>query len=210
MNRALGALLLIGLLLVAGAYIASPVYAFSQLKDAARTGDRDRLEALVDFPALRENLKQQVDSKAVKAARGASGISYPVVAILGRIGAALGDKAVDKLVTAQSISAMVTLGEARHGHKPKANDASNDAPNDADVSGDKNSSKDKETGTSPTSPPAEDVSLPKVETRYAYLTPDRFRVSVAPASHPDVPLALIMDRKGLFSWRVEAIELPGK
>ena len=200
MNRALGALLLIGLLLVAGAYIASPVYAFTQLKDAARTGDRDRLEALVDFPAVRENLKRQVDSKAVKAARGASGISYPVVAILGRIGAALGDKAVDKLVTPQSISAMVTLGEARHGHNSKDKGASKDA----DASGDNN------TAANPAPPPAQDLSLPKVETHYAYLTPDRFRVAVAPASHPDVPVALIMDRKGLFSWRVEEIELPGK
>ncbi len=190
MNRALGALLLIGLVLVAGAYIASPVFAFSQLKEAARAHDHDRLEALVDFPAVRENLKHQVDSKAVKAARGASGISYPVIAILGHLGAALGDKAVDKLVTPDSISAMVTLGEARrHKHKDKTSDEAA-APATTDAA----------------PPPA----APKVETHYAYLTPDRFRVAVAPSSHPDTAVALIMDRKGLFSWRVEEIELPGK
>ena len=188
MNRGLGALLLIGLLLVAGAYAASPLLAFSQLKEAARTGDHDRLEALVDFPAVRENLKQQVDSKAVRAARGASGISYPVVAILGRLGAALGDKAVDKLVTPASISAMVTLGEARRGHRSKDKTDATDA-----------------------APPAEAAaSPPNVVTRYAYLTPDRFRVAVAPASRPNTAVALILDRKGLFSWRVEEIELPGK
>ena len=184
MTRGFGALILIGLLLVVGAYVASPVFAFSQLKDAARAGDRDRLEALVDFPAVRENLKRQVDSKAVKAARTASGISYPVIAILGHLGAALGDKAVDKLVTPESISAMVTLGEARHGRKHK--DAADEAAS------------------------TQAESRRHVETHYGYLTPDRFRVTVAPATHPDVAVALIMDRQGLFSWRVKEIELPGK
>ena len=195
MNRGFGALLLIGLLLVAGAYVASPVLAFSQLKAAARSGDRDRLDALVDFPAVRENLKQQVDSKAVRAARGASGISYPVVAILGRLGAALGDKAVDKLVTPESISLMVTEGEARHGHKHK--DKATDGAKDEAAPGDEAAA-------------TQAQSKSQVETRYAYLTPDRFRVSVAQTSHPDLAVALIMDRQGLFSWRVKEIELPGK
>ena len=186
MTRLLSALLLIGLLALAAAYAGSPIFAYSQLKDAARAGDHDRLEALVDFPAVRENLKRQVDSKAVKAARTASGISYPVIAILGHLGAALGDKAVDKLVTPESISAMITLGEARRGHRHKDKDAADEAA------------------------ASQSQSRSHVQTSYGYLTPDRFRVTVAPATHPDLAVALIMDRQGLFAWRVKEIELPGK
>ena len=58
-----------------------------------------------------------------------------------------------------------------------------------------------------TTPVADDS---KVMTRFAYLTPDRFRVAVSPADQADRAINLIMDRKGLFSWRLEQIELPGK
>ena len=43
--------------------------------------------------------------------------------------------------------------------------------------------------------------------RDGYLTPDRFRVGISPASAPEEQIGLIMDRRGLFSWRVEEIEL---
>ena len=54
--------------------------------------------------------------------------------------------------------------------------------------------------------PAEAEAKPVV--RYAYLTPDAFRVSVAPAGHPDLPVGLILQRRSLFAWRVVAIRLP--
>src|SRR6185437_10731017 len=89
-----------------------------QLKQAAESGDRERLEAMVDFPAVRDDLKRQVDSKATKLARRAEGVGYPIAAVLGALGAAIGDRAVDKLVTAEAISAMVQTGETpRHHHK---------------------------------------------------------------------------------------------
>jgi hypothetical protein len=43
--------------------------------------------------------------------------------------------------------------------------------------------------------------------RYAYLTPDRFKVTIAPSKTAVGAVALIMDRRGLFSWRVERVEL---
>ncbi len=181
MNRGLGILLAIALLLVAGAYVASPIWAFTQLKEAARAGDRDRLDALVDFPAVRENLKQQVDSKAVKLARQASGVGFPAVMVLGKLGAAIGDRAVDKLITPGAISAMVTLGRSPRDHKARDN------PDGA-------------------APGDEDSHKPDIH--YAYLSPDRFRIALSPADRPDPVVALIMERHGLVSWRVEEIELP--
>lgn len=181
MNRVLGVLVALVAIAMAAAYVASPIYAFNELKQAAQSGDRERLEAMVDFPAVREDLKRQVDSKATKLARKAEGVGYPIAAILGSLGAALGDRAVDKLVTPEAISAMVRFGQTpRHHHK----DASGDSGSANSGGGD------------------------RTVVRFAYLTPDRFRVRLAPVSDPDHPIDLIMGRQGLFSWRLEAIELP--
>lgn len=180
MNRFLGVLLVLIVLALGAAYAGSPIYAFQQLKEAAQSGDRERLEALVDFPAVREDLKRQVDSKATRLARTASGVGYPIAAILGRLGAALGDRAIDRLVTPEAISAMVQYGETSRG-RPK--DGAADPGSDASV----------RQGT---------------KVGFAYLTPDRVRARVAPAADPNRPVDLILERHGLFSWRLEAIELP--
>ncbi len=179
MSRVLGVLAVLIVLALGVAYVASPIYAFHQLKQAAQSGDRERLEALVDFPAVREDLKRQVDSKATKLARTASGVGYPIAAILGHLGAALGDRAIDKLVTAEAISAMVQFGETPRGRRK-------DAAAGSPVGGRRN-----------------DVGFNLV-----YLSPDRVRVQVAPVTDPDRPVDLILERHGLFSWRLEAIELP--
>ena len=180
MNKVIGGLILLLLLALGGAYAASPLLAFHQLKQAAETGDKERLEALVDFPAVREDLKSQVDSKAIKLARTASGVGYLPAMIAGRLGSALGDRAVDQVVTSEGISEIVSAGRAAHGgYKDK----------------------DKVEGSGAKS------GTPTTVVRYAYLTPDRFRVSIAPADAPNQQIALIMDRRGLFSWRVEQIEL---
>jgi hypothetical protein len=182
MNRILGGLIVLVLVALAAAYVASPIYAFHQLKDAAETGDRERLEALVDFPAVKDDLKRQVDSGATKLARRAQGVGYPIAAVLGAVGAALGDKAVDKLVTPDAISAMVQYGETPREHRKDAAKPS--------------ASSDEGAGPGPT------------RVRFAYLSPDRFRARVAPASEPTHGIDLILGRQGLFSWRLEAIELP--
>jgi len=168
----------------AGAYAASPFLAFKQLQEAARAGDRDRLEALIDFPAVREDLKRQVDAGIVKLARKSSGVGFWPLEALGIVGSAVGDRAIDKLVTPDAIALMASQGERPGGKKAKA---------------------DKEDADAATAPKPAD----KPVVRYAYLTPDAFRVSIAPAGHPNLPVGLILQRRGLFAWRVVAIRLPG-
>ncbi len=181
MSKGLGVLIALVLIAVGAVYAASPLYAFHQLKAAAESGDRERLEAMVDFPAVREDLKRQVDSKATKLARRAQGVGYPIAAVLGALGAAIGDRTIDRLVTPEAISAMVQYGETpRERHKDAAGKAGSDDP-------------DGPHGT---------------RVRGAYLSPDRFRFRVSPAAEPDHGIDLIMERHGLFSWRLEAIELP--
>ena len=176
MSRIIGLLTLLAVLVFAGAYAASPLFAFQQLKQAAETGDRDRLEALVDFPAVREDLRSQTESRALKLGREAGGIGHPLAMLLGRAASELSDKAVDRLVTPDAIANLVRYGRS-------ARDA---APTDSA------GAKAKTQGPS---------------IRYAYLTPDRFKVTIAKSKNAVAAVALIMDRRGLFSWRVERIEL---
>ena len=56
--------ILIGAFLVA--YFASPVFAVRSLINAARTGDEARLERLVDFPAVRDDLMAQLNAQLVR------------------------------------------------------------------------------------------------------------------------------------------------
>ena len=179
MSRVTGILVLLLVLAFAGAYAASPLFAFQQLKQAAESGDRDRLEALVDFPAVREDLRGQTESKAMKLAREAGGIGHPLAMVVGRAAGALSDRAIDKLVTPDAIADLVRYGRAAHDASPPAPAAKGSAAKAPDG--------------------------PKM--RYAYLTPDRFRITIAPNATSVDAVALIMDRHGLFSWRVERIEL---
>ena len=181
-------LLALAALAFAAAYAASPLLAFQALRQAARAGDRDRLEALVDFPAVREDLKRQVDAGVIKLARKSSGVGFWPLEALGVVGSALGDRAIDKLVTPDAIALMASEGLRPGGKRAKA---------------DKGDKGDKGADAAPPTPAEKPV------VRYAYLTPDAFRVSIAPAAHPDLPVGLILQRRGLFAWRVVAIRLPG-
>ena len=182
MSKLLAGLLLACLLALAAAYAASPLLAFHQLQEAAAAGDRERLEALVDFPAVREGMKRQVESRVVKLARKADGIGLAGT-VLGKLGAVFGDRAVDKMVTPESLATMVQLGETPRTHRRRLKEQGDDASAPAKVA---------------------------VVTHYAYLTPERFRVGVAPADAPDAEIGLLLDRRAMFGWRVEEIELPGR
>jgi hypothetical protein len=173
-GRIAGVVALLLVLAVAGAYALSPVFAVQQLKQAAETGDRDRLEALVDFPAVREDLRAQTESKALKLGREAGGIGHPLAMLLGRAATELSDQAVERLVTPEAISELLRSGRS-------VRDAQ---PSDGAKAG-----------------------KPKLALRYGYLTPDRFKVTIAKSKQDVGAVALIMDRRGLFSWRVERIEL---
>jgi hypothetical protein len=47
-------------ILFGAAYLGSPFWAARQFRNAALSADVDRLDAAVDFPAVRESLKSQL------------------------------------------------------------------------------------------------------------------------------------------------------
>lgn len=155
MGRLFGFLIFLAILAFAAAYAGSPWYAFRQLGVAARSGDQDRLEALIDYPAVQEGMKRQVDSGPTRLSRTLSGVGFAPVQAVGKLGSMHGDRKIRKLVAADRL-ADLTQGEASYG----------------------------------------------------YLTPDRMRVTVAKPPRP--PAGFILERRGLFSWKLVKLELPGE
>jgi hypothetical protein len=52
--------------LVVISYLASPVFAAGALRSALQSGDRDRLEQMIDFPAVKEGLKQDLNAALIE------------------------------------------------------------------------------------------------------------------------------------------------
>lgn len=65
----------------------------------------------------------------------------------------------------------------------------------------------------PPARPGEVISLnapSRLETHYAYVNRDLFRVIASPAGHPGLPLEFLLRRRGLFAWTLVRIDLPPK
>jgi hypothetical protein len=103
------------ILVVAGAYLASPLVAVRSFVSAARSGDSAKLDAAVDFSAVRESLKPQVSAAVTSRSRDLPRIGGVRLAGLGTLLApAIADRAVDGIVTPRGIAALVTMRGTGH------------------------------------------------------------------------------------------------
>ncbi|MEQ7154904.1 DUF2939 domain-containing protein [Brevundimonas aurifodinae] len=173
-------LLALAVVAVAAAYLAMPILTVRALVRAAETGDEAALERLVDFPAFRESLKEQLTARLMAGMREDPRADDSALAGLGMLfGPMLVDGAVDVLVTPQAIAAMVETAEA-----PEPSDA-----------------------VTPSEPEAEDGDIRK---SYAYRDLNTFVVGLTDPDRPEEPLKLLLKRDGLFGWKLAAVELPDK
>ena len=100
---------------VLGFYVGSPYLASNDLKSAAASGDSDQLDAAVDFPAVRESLKSQLNAALmIKMQNDAEMQNNPFAGLATMMIPAMVEKAVDAFVTPDGIAAMV------RGQKPNA------------------------------------------------------------------------------------------
>lgn len=166
-----------GLFLVA--YFASPLLAVQGLISAAKAGDEAALERKVDFPALRQSMKDEMNARLVAEMRKDLGDKDSALSGLGLLLApSLISGAVDALVTPQAVAVMVT--EAR---EPRAADAVGRAeprPQNADD---------------------------KVKRSYSYRSLDTFAVTLTQGDKPDERLSLLLKRNNLFFWKLAGVDL---
>lgn len=162
------------------AYFASPLLAVRALVRAAETGDEAGLSRQVDFPAFRESLKGELNDRLLAEMRQRLGQEDSALAGFGMLLApSIVSGAVDALVTPQAVAAMVT--EAR-----------------APAQGERSSP--------PTKTPSD---RPEIKQSYGYRNLDTFVLTLTDEARPGRRLHLLMDRRGLFDWKLSGIDLAG-
>lgn len=165
--------------LFALAWAAAPVLAAQALIRAAKAGDEKTLERLVDFPALRESLKDELNAELSARMRRDSRLADSGLEGLGMILAPmLLSGAVDAVVTPEVVARMVTTAEA-----PDPTVRDQPEPTDAIDDG-------------------EDIHQ-----AWGYRDLNAFAVTLTDRDHPDQRLALILDRRGLFEWKLAAVDI---
>ncbi|MEN9719005.1 MAG: hypothetical protein RIQ99_1883 [Pseudomonadota bacterium] len=112
--------------LAGGWYYASPGFALKGLRDAAISGNKQELKERVDFPAVRESLKEQV--RAVIMAEMAKQKDNPFAGLGMLMAGAIIDPVIDTMVSPSGMKALVDQGKFK---KPdQAEDASEGQPAD--------------------------------------------------------------------------------
>lgn len=113
-------ILIVGGLLVlfAIAYFGSPYLAVRNLREAAKSVDADALESSVDFPAVRDSLKSQINAALVrKMSEDSSMKSNPFAGLGLMMAPAIVDHMVDSFVTPDGVAAMA---RGQKPNEPKA------------------------------------------------------------------------------------------
>jgi hypothetical protein len=182
--RAATAAVIAAALLAGGAYLGSPFYTAWQLRAAARSGDRDRLEQLVDFPQVREHLKSQVENRLLEALRKDPKLNHGSLAAFGALLApALTDRIIDSVVTADGIATVIRYGKVDH------------------AGGRSGSGTDAEGHTS--------AAKPHLHVSSSYKDLDHVAMTIRDTDDSRHLAAVVtLSRTGLFSWRATRIDLP--
>lgn len=116
MKRVLPGLGVLLLVLAGGWLWLSPIGAMHTLKLSAQAGDREALAQEVDFPAVRQSLKDQLNAAVMLHGGDHSGGPGALGALFV---AAIGDRVVDAVISPDGIGTLVAAGRL---HKPGQDD----------------------------------------------------------------------------------------
>ena len=158
--------------LVASAY-ASPYYALHQMKTAIADHNVDALASHVDFPALRDSIKSQLEKTMGDSIQAATASDNPFAAMGQAMVTAMLGKMVDTMVSPEGVAAMVSKSAVG-------------------AEADQNS-------------PAAGGAQEKTDYSVAYAGWDKFVVRAKAAG--DEKGGLVLQRHGLWNWKLSAIEL---
>jgi Protein of unknown function (DUF2939) len=174
-----------GILLVAClTYLAGPLWAGWQLRQAMRTRDVAAMEGRVDWPQLRANLKPRITT-AINDSADASGTIGG--ALKRALGSVLSNTAVDTLVTPSNLSRLLA-GRAFMLDRRGSTDSK--APQPVD-----------DHAEDPDDP------VPPKRVRWAFFeSPTRFRVEATNPKLPNSRIVSILALQGL-SWKLVDIDI---
>jgi hypothetical protein len=195
-------LIVIAVIAALGFGYASPYMALNNLKRAADARDTQTVNEYVDFPALRESLKQQVTGLLTRRL-DAHGNGNPFAAIGAMIGVALIGPLVDAYATPDGVAALLNGMPPRGnpGERPPVPPAPA-APAPAEpapsVAGNTaNGPANSENSATPPQPP---------QTTAGYRGLNEFVVTYQHGAG-DARYSAILRREGLFTWKLAAVNL---
>jgi hypothetical protein len=193
-------LLEIVIVAVLGYAYASPYLALDRLKRAADARDAQTVSEYVDYPALRESLKEQIGGLLTRRIEArASG--NPLAALGAMIGVALIGPLVDAYATPDGVAALLNGMPPRgdlHQRPPTAQDASaNPSAGGADSAPAPAAPAPATPSTAPPQPP---------QTTAGYRGINEFAVTYQHGVG-DARYSAILRREGLFSWKLAAVDL---
>jgi hypothetical protein len=113
MKRWLTGLGVVLLVAAGGWFWVSPIMAMHALAVSARAGDRDALAQEVDFPAVRQSLKDQLKAAMVGKAAADKDGSGALAALGMMFVAAIADSAIDAVVSPDGIKTLVDAGKVQ-------------------------------------------------------------------------------------------------
>ena len=180
---------ILAILLVLGAAVwvyTAPQRTMKAIREAAKAGDSERLAELIDFPAVRESLKEQfralIAEEMEKATREKS--DNPFAAAGAALGMMLANTMTDTLVDA----AVSPSGIARlaSGDRPALSRAKKDSAADGAEEEKKN-----------------------VSVEHGYESASRYVVKYRNLDKPDEGVSLILRRNGGLSWRLTSVRFEG-
>ena len=162
------------------AYFASPILTVNGLVAAAKAGDEAALERMVDFPAFRDSLKDELTARLMAEAQADPDVRNSGLGGLGMMLAPmLVGGAVDALVNAPTIAAMVRTADTPD--PTEAAEARAPGPEEQDQD---------------------------IRQSYAYRDLNTFVLGLTDPDRPDEKLRLLLKRQGLFGWKLSGIDLP--
>jgi hypothetical protein len=173
------------LVFLVASYFVSPVIALQGLTTAAKAGDRAKLEQHIDFPAVRESLKAQLKAAMTRSfAEDPKLRDNPFAALGQMLLVGVVDKAVDAYATPDAIANMVATNRP-----PKSISTASNPP--------------------PVEQPKPKTKTSTTESHLAYQDLNHFHASYRDKGDPPGDeLGLVMERRGLFTWKLVKIELP--
>jgi hypothetical protein len=179
---------------------ASPYIALDRLKRAADARDAETVNQYVDYPALRESLKQQVTEVLM---RRVEMHNNPFAAIGAMIGAALIGPLVDAYATPDGVAALLNgmPPSGKPGERPEPPDgaaAASKAPSAP-------SAPRAASGYGSTPDEAQQPAPPRSAAGYRGI--NEFAVTYHRRDTGDTRYSAILHRDGLFSWKLVAVDL---
>jgi hypothetical protein len=198
--------LVIVVVAVLGYGYASPYLALDRLKRAADERDAQTVSEYVDYPALRESLKDQIAGLLTRKIQARAN-GNPLAALGAMIGVALIGPLVDAYATPDGVAALLN-GMPPRGDPTQRPPVPPDAPANAPANAPAGSADSTPaapapaTAGSPTTPPQ------PPQTTAAYRGINEFVVTYQHGVG-DTRYAAILRREGLFSWKLAAVDLNG-